>query len=77
MKWAYGRFLEGAGLVSLDMENWNLHLAVYPRHWCWGKEDDRHFGWIYGSFGCGPLFLLCYDVEWWEGTSVDQYVYDE
>jgi hypothetical protein len=53
-----------AGLFSVHWEtrgqtNICVHVVVARRYWQWGRSDDWYDGpWC--SFGCGPLFLICW-----------------
>lgn len=48
---------DGAGLVSLEMSRWSLHLGVRRGFRLWGHKP---FDGFLEEWGLGPLLLVCW-----------------
>ena len=51
-----------AGLISLGIGNFGVHLGVWRDQWVWGHEVTWYDG-NHHSFGLGPFFMFVWS-DW-------------
>lgn len=51
-----------AGLVSVSVGRWNVHLFPSRACWEWGHSTSWYDGPLH-SWGAGPLLLVCWQEE--------------